>query len=88
MWHDEDSLHRSNESGMPKTPHAAEPTIAGTVDCAFCALRDGPQAIMRNRLSLAVWNTTPVTPLHTLVLPYRHAPPQPTVSFAGCVSIS
>ncbi|WP_089174965.1 HIT family protein [Bosea sp. AS-1] len=42
--------------------------------CIFCALRDSPHVIMRNELTFAVRDTTPVTPLHTLVLPYRHAP--------------
>jgi len=43
-------------------------------DCVFCALRDEPTAIiMRNELVFAVRDTTPVTSLHTLVLPYRHA---------------
>ncbi|HMN70323.1 MAG TPA: HIT family protein [Rhodoblastus sp.] len=42
--------------------------------CLFCALRDGPAVVMRNDLAFAVRDTTPVTPLHTLVLPLRHAP--------------
>ncbi|WP_438277082.1 HIT family protein [Nitrobacter sp.] len=42
-------------------------------DCVFCALRDGPAVVMRNELTFAVRDTTPVTFLHTLVLPYRHA---------------
>lgn len=50
------------------------PTNADAQGCVFCALRDGPRVVMRNRLSFAVRDTTPVTPLHTLVLPYRHAP--------------
>lgn len=28
---------------------------------------------MRNELTFAIRDTTPVTPFHTLVLPYRHA---------------
>ncbi|WP_412771861.1 HIT family protein [Nitrobacter sp.] len=42
-------------------------------DCVFCALRDGADVVMRNELTFAVRDTTPVTRLHTLVLPYRHA---------------
>lgn len=42
--------------------------------CVFCALRDGPNVVMRNELTFAIRDTTPVTPFHTLVLPYRHAP--------------
>lgn len=53
---------------MPETPMNAD-----TPKCVFCALRDGPRVVLRNRLSFAVLDTTPVTPLHTLVLPYRHA---------------
>lgn len=41
--------------------------------CVFCALRDGPNVVMRNELTFAIRDTTPVTPFHTLVLPYRHA---------------
>lgn len=46
----------------------------GADSCIFCALRDGPHVVMRNALMFALRDTTPVTPLHTLVLPYRHAP--------------
>ncbi|CAM5459393.1 hypothetical protein AFEL58S_02948 [Afipia felis] len=42
-------------------------------DCIFCTLRDGPHVVMRNALAFAVYDTTPVTSLHSLVLPYRHA---------------
>ena len=52
----------------------ATTTDAEAQGCVFCALRDSPHVILRNRLSFAVRDTTPVTPLHTLVLPYRHAP--------------
>lgn len=51
-----------------------EMASAGPGACIFCALRDGPQVVMRNNLAFAVRDTTPVTALHTLVLPYRHAP--------------
>ncbi len=52
----------------PATRNKASPT------CVFCALQDDPRVVMRNRLSFALRDTAPVTPLHTLVLPYRHAP--------------
>jgi ATP adenylyltransferase len=41
-----------------------------------CILRfagGGPLVVARNELAFAVRDTTPVTALHTLVLPYRHA---------------
>jgi diadenosine tetraphosphate (Ap4A) HIT family hydrolase len=41
--------------------------------CIFCALRDGSHVVIRNALAFAVYDTTPVTHLHSLVLPYRHA---------------
>jgi ATP adenylyltransferase len=40
-------------------------------DCVFCAL-GSDTAIARNNLAFAVRDTSPVTTLHTLVLPYRH----------------
>ena len=46
---------------------------AGGSECVFCALRDGPSVISRNELAFSVRDTTPVTAMHTLVLPYRHA---------------
>jgi diadenosine tetraphosphate (Ap4A) HIT family hydrolase len=42
-------------------------------NCVFCTL-DSDAAIARNDLAYAVRDTSPVTPLHTLVLPYRHVP--------------
>jgi diadenosine tetraphosphate (Ap4A) HIT family hydrolase len=36
-------------------------------------MRDSSQVVMRNELSFALRDTTPVTPLHTLILPRRHA---------------
>lgn len=53
-------------------PEATAKEEAST--CVFCALRDSSLVVMRNGLSFAVRDTTPVTPLHTLVLPCRHAP--------------
>jgi len=53
---------------MSTTATPAEP------GCIFCRLRDSPQVVRRNPLTFALRDTTPVTPLHTLVLPYRHAP--------------
>jgi diadenosine tetraphosphate (Ap4A) HIT family hydrolase len=40
-------------------------------DCVFCTL-DAASVAAENRLAYAVRDTTPVTPLHTLVLPRRH----------------
>jgi len=54
-----------------KAQHAIEPARSGT--CIFCALRDDARVVMRNELAFAVRDTTPVTPMHTLVLPFRHA---------------
>ncbi|WP_454887897.1 HIT family protein [Sphingomonas oryzagri] len=42
--------------------------------CAFCAIRESEDVIARNELAFALRDTTPVTRLHTLVLPIRHAP--------------
>jgi ATP adenylyltransferase len=40
-------------------------------DCVFCTLAKA-QAIARDSLAYAVRDTSPVTPLHTLILPLRH----------------
>jgi ATP adenylyltransferase len=42
-------------------------------NCVFCRL-SSDRAVARNDLAFAVRDTSPVTPLHTLVLPYRHVP--------------
>jgi ATP adenylyltransferase len=42
-------------------------------NCVFCTL-GCDTVIARNDLAYAVRDTSPVTPLHTLVLPYRHVP--------------
>ncbi len=42
--------------------------------CIFCDLRDSPLVVMRNSLAFALRDASPVTPLHTLILPLRHAP--------------
>ncbi len=39
--------------------------------CVFCAMAQ-EHIIFANRLAFAVRDTTPVTPLHTLILPRRH----------------
>lgn len=39
--------------------------------CAFCTIAQ-QQFVARNRLAYGVRDTSPVTPLHTLVLPRRH----------------
>lgn len=49
-------------------------TSTDVSSCVFCALRDGPDVVLRNKLTFAVRDTTPVTLFHTLILPYRHAP--------------
>lgn len=50
------------------------PTKRETTDsCIFCALRESRNVVMRNELAFALYDTTPVTPFHALVLPYRHA---------------
>jgi len=40
--------------------------------CAFCAVA-AEKIIAQNPLAYAVRDASPVTPLHTLVLPWRHA---------------
>ena len=42
--------------------------------CPFCAIGESQHVIARNDLAFALRDTTPVTHLHTLVLPVRHAP--------------
>ena len=42
--------------------------------CVFCALRNSERIVVRNELAFALRDTTPVSDLHTLVLPFRHAP--------------
>jgi ATP adenylyltransferase len=39
--------------------------------CVFCTLAEA-KAVASNRLAYAVRDTSPVTPLHTLILPHRH----------------
>ncbi len=39
--------------------------------CVFCAMAED-KVVARNSLAYAVRDTTPVAPLHTLVLPRRH----------------
>jgi len=39
--------------------------------CVFCAI-DDELMVARNHLAYAVRDTSPVTPLHTLILPRRH----------------
>ena len=43
------------------------------MDCVFCAAAIA-SAVGRNALAYAVRDTSPVTPLHTLILPTRHVP--------------
>lgn len=40
--------------------------------CAFCAMA-GELVVAHNSLAYAIRDTSPVTPLHTLILPHRHA---------------
>jgi len=42
--------------------------------CVFCDLRASDAVLMRNELAFALRDASPVTRLHTLVLPLRHAP--------------
>jgi ATP adenylyltransferase len=46
-------------------PRAREP------GCIFCRLADG-QVVAKNQLAYSVRDTSPVTPLHTLILPKCH----------------
>jgi ATP adenylyltransferase len=58
---------------MTKAKSETQASNAAGVGCVFCSLRDASNVVMRNELTFALRDTTPVTPLHTLVLPYRHA---------------
>ena len=42
--------------------------------CVFCSLRSSEKVLVRNELAFAVRDASPVTALHSLVLPFRHAP--------------
>ncbi|MFD2031425.1 HIT family protein [Ancylobacter dichloromethanicus] len=59
---------------MTKAKSEPQPASVADAPCVFCSLRDATTIVMRNSLAFAVRDTTPVTALHTLVLPYRHAP--------------
>ena len=41
------------------------------MQCVFCTM-DKEQVVARNNLAYAVRDTSPVTALHTLILPNRH----------------
>jgi len=41
--------------------------------CVFSVLRDSERVVLRNALAFALRDATPVSDLHTLVLPLRHA---------------
>jgi diadenosine tetraphosphate (Ap4A) HIT family hydrolase len=41
--------------------------------CIFCSI-DAGRRVAENELAFAIGDTSPVTPLHTLILPKRHAP--------------
>ena len=45
--------------------------LSSETSCVFCTVRDEP-IVARNRLAYAVRDTSPVTALHTLILPNRH----------------
>lgn len=45
--------------------------LSGDPGCVFCTLAKA-QAIAGNSLAYAVRDTSPVTPLHTLIVPRRH----------------
>jgi diadenosine tetraphosphate (Ap4A) HIT family hydrolase len=53
---------------MTSTMVRAEP------ECIFCALRNSDRIALRNDLVFAIRDVNPVTSLHSLVLPWRHAP--------------
>lgn len=40
--------------------------------CVFCEV-EGNRVVLRNDLALALWDAFPVTPMHALVVPNRHA---------------
>lgn len=43
-------------------------------ECTFCAIACRGDALLWSELAYAVRDSSPVTPLHTLILPKRHAP--------------
>jgi len=42
------------------------------ISCAFCEISSEPNLVAANALAFALRDTSPVTPLHTLILPRRH----------------
>ncbi len=44
---------------------------SAVADCVFCTIAED-EFVASNRLAFGVRDTSPVTPLHTLVLPHRH----------------
>jgi hypothetical protein len=52
---------------------ASTDSRSGNTWCVFCALRDIPSVILRNKLAFAIRDRTPVTAKHTLVFSYRRA---------------
>jgi diadenosine tetraphosphate (Ap4A) HIT family hydrolase len=71
---------------MPKSKPRSPAANAAPDGCVFCASRDGPRVVARNELSFAVRDTTPVTALHTLVLPPRHTPTYFDLTAEECAS--
>ena len=53
---------------------ASDPSPQSEPACVFCALRNSNRIVLRNDLAFAVRDATPVSVLHSLVLPFRHAP--------------
>jgi diadenosine tetraphosphate (Ap4A) HIT family hydrolase len=50
------------------------PAPNDVIDCPFCRLESFDGVVAANRSTFAIRDTSPVTHLHTLVLPKRHAP--------------
>jgi diadenosine tetraphosphate (Ap4A) HIT family hydrolase len=70
---DRNSLFHANLRLLCQPTARENDVCSGTVTCVFCGLAE-EKIIAQNRLAYAVRDNAPVTPLHTLILPKRHAP--------------
>src|SRR5262249_16904143 len=55
----------------PQAVSSGTATVSLMSACVFCTL-PGPRFVCANALAFAICDTSPVTPLHYLILPRRH----------------
>lgn len=59
------------QAAEPKPQAAAEQGKQAAAECPFCHL-DGRRMLFKNRLACAFYDDYPVSPGHTLIVPFRH----------------